>query len=49
MELRNSWIKSLYQRAEKIFSSSKKFSFQINKIKMFRSGNGYRSFTPTSN
>ena len=40
-----SWIKSLYNRADKICSSRKKFRFQINKIKMFMSWNGYPSFT----
>ena len=40
-----SWIKSLYQRAEKICSSSEKFRFEVNKIKIFMSWNGYPSFT----
>ena len=43
-----SWIKSLYHQADKICSSSKKFRFQINKIKMFMSWNGYPSFTRDS-
>ena len=43
-----SWIKSLYYRAEKICSSSEKFRFQINKIKMFMFWNGYPSFTRNS-
>ena len=41
-----SLIKSLYYRAEKICSSSEEFSFQINKMKMSVSWNGYPSFTP---
>ena len=45
---KTSWIKSLYHRAEKICSSSEKFWFQINKIKMFMSWNGYPSFTRNS-
>ena len=43
-----SWIKSLYHPAEKICSSSEKFRFQINKIKIFMSWNGYLSFTRNS-
>ena len=43
-----SWIKSLYHRAEKIWSSSEKIRFQINKIKMFMSCNDYPSFTRNS-
>ena len=43
-----SWIKSLYHRAEKMYSSSKKFRFQIRKIKMLMSWNGYPSFTRNS-
>ena len=41
-------MKSLYHRAEKICSSSEKFSFQINQLKMFMSWNGYPSFTCNS-
>ena len=43
-----SWIKSLYQRAEQICSSSEKFTLKINKIKIFVSWNGYPSFTHNS-
>ena len=41
-------IKSLYHRADKICSSSEKIRFQINKIKMFMSWNGYPYFTRNS-
>ena len=43
-----SWTKSLYHRADKIFSSSEKLRFQINEIEMFMSWNGYPSFTRNS-
>ena len=38
---KTSWTKSLYNRLEESCSSSKKFRFQINKIKMFMWWNGY--------
>ena len=38
---KTSWIKSLYHHARKMCSSSEKFKFQIDKIKLFMPWSGY--------